>query len=67
MMGTFHMTKVALQCAGSYISGCGMIDALIETEIFLSKTVQSVLSGGHYFRSLHGMLIVTVECCLEQQ
>ena len=48
MMDAFHMTKVALKCAGKYITGSGMDDALIEAEIFDSKTVQSVLNRTHY-------------------
>lgn len=59
MMGAFHMTKVALRCAGTYLSGCGIEDGLIETEIYGSKTVQSVMSGSHYVRSLQGMLIIS--------
>ena len=59
MMGAFHMTKVALRCAGKYITGSGMDDALIEVEIFGSKTVQSVLHGIHYARSFQGMLIIS--------
>ena len=36
-----------------------MVDALIESEVFGPKTVSTVLSGGHYVRSLKGMLIVS--------
>lgn len=59
MMGMFHMTKVALRCAGRYITGSGIDDALIECDIFGIKTLDSVLKGKHYVRAFHGMLIVS--------
>ena len=59
MLGTFHMAQVLLRCAGRYITGSGLDDALIEGQVFGKKTILSVLSGGHYIRSFQGMLIVT--------
>lgn len=59
MMGMFHMTKVALRCAGRYITGSGMDDALIECEIFGIKTLDAVLKGKHYVRALKGMHILS--------
>lgn len=59
MLGMFHFAKVLLRCAGRYLTGSGMEDALIESEVFGPKTVSAVLSGGHYVRSLKGMLIVS--------
>ena len=56
MLGMFHFVKVLLRCAGRYLSGSGMDDALIESEVFGPKTV---LSGGHYVRLLKGMLIIS--------
>ena len=38
MMGMFHMSKVALRCAGRYITGSGMDDALIEIDIWKQDT-----------------------------
>ena len=38
MMGMFYMTKVALCCAGRYITGSVMDDALIETDIWNQDT-----------------------------
>ena len=55
----FHIAKVLLLCAGRYITGSGLDDALIEGQVFGKKTILSVLSGGHYIRSFQGMLIVT--------
>ncbi len=59
MLGAFHMAKVLLRCAGRYLSGSGLDDALIEAEVFGKKTLVSVLSGGHYVRSFQGMLILS--------
>lgn len=58
MLGTFHMAKILLRCAGRYIAGSGIDDALIEGQVFGKKTMNSVLSGGHYVRSFKGMLII---------
>ena len=58
MLGTFHMAYVLLQCAGRYITGSGVDDALIEGPVFGETAILSVLSGGHYIRSFQGMLIM---------
>ena len=55
MLGTFHMTKSALKCAGKYIRWSGAEDAFIETQIFGPKTLESVLNGGHYYCSFCGL------------
>lgn len=39
--------------------GCGIDDALIEAEIFESKTVQSVWRRTHYACLLEGILIIS--------
>lgn len=59
MMVIFHMAKVAVRCAGCYISKCGIDDSLIEVEIFGSKTAQSVLIRSLYVRLFQGMLIIS--------
>ena len=58
-MGAFHMTKIALKCAGKYLAGSGMDDALVEAEIFGSQVVHSVMNGSHYMQSFQGMLIIS--------
>ena len=58
-MGAFHYAKVLLRCNGKYLSGSGMDDALIESDIFGKKTLPTVLAGGHYVRSFQAMLIVS--------
>ena len=58
MLGTFHMAKNAMRCAGKYIRGFGVEDGLIEADIFGSKIVEQVLSGSHYYRSFFGICIL---------
>ena len=57
MMGIFHMAKVALHCAGKYLKENSIDIALILARCFGTNTIESVLSGGHYVRSLLGMQI----------
>ena len=39
----------------------GVEDTLIELNIFGLKTVETVLTGSHYYRSLNGLMIVAEE------
>lgn len=59
MLGMFHYTKVLLRCAGHYLSGSGVEDAVIESEVFGKQVLHAVLAGSHYVRSLQGLLIVS--------
>ena len=59
MMGMFHCVKVLLKCAGRYLLGSGIEDGLIETETFGKLTVNYVLEGSHYVRSLQDIIIVS--------
>ena len=59
MLGMFHFTKVLPRCAGLYISGSSLNDALIECGVLGPKSLSTVISGGHYVRSFKGMLIVS--------
>ena len=59
MMGMFHWAKVLLKCAGRYLTGSGIEDGLIETEVFGKLTLNSVLEGTHYVRSFQGICIVS--------
>ena len=58
ILGGFHTQKTLLRCCGAYITGCGMNDALIETNTFGKKTVLQALTGKHYVRALHAMLLI---------
>ena len=58
MLGGFHMAKIVLGAIGKYVNGCGLEDALIETNVFGKKTIQAVLGGTHYVRSLRGIQIL---------
>ena len=59
MMGMFYWVKNALRCAGRYLRGSGIEDALIEPEVFGKLTLNSVLEGNHYVRSFHGMIMLS--------
>lgn len=58
MLGSFHMARAALRCAGKFLRGSGIVDALIESRLFGSKVVEQVLTGNHYVRSFEGLMIV---------
>ena len=58
MLGTFHMAKRAMWCAGKYLKGSGIKDGVIEPSIFGSKIVEQVFGGSHYYRSMFGLCIV---------
>ena len=38
--------------------GSGVEDEFVESQIFGPKTVETVLSGGHYYRSFKGLSII---------
>ena len=59
MMGMFHWVKILMKCAGRYLKGSGIDDALIETQVFGKLTLNSVLEGSHYVRSFHGIMMVS--------
>ena len=57
------MAKAAVHCAGKILGGSG-IDTFLKREgIYGDKTLGSVLSGGHYVRSVKCMLIVSAAIC----
>ena len=58
MLGSFHMAKIALGAAGKYVKGSGLDDALIEAKVFGIKTIEAVLGGTHYVRSIRGLQIL---------
>ena len=58
MLGGFHMAKAACRCAGKYLRGSGIEDALIEPAVFGPAICESVLNGSHYYRSLLGLLMI---------
>lgn len=57
MLGSFHTAKVIKHCIGKSLTGSGIQDVLIETEVFGVKPVESVMKGTHYVRSLRGIII----------
>ena len=54
ILGTFHLSTAALKCAGKFVRGSGIEDTFIESRIFGPKTLESLLTGGHYYRSFCG-------------
>ena len=58
MLGGFHMAKAACRCAGKYLRGSGIEDALIEPAVFGPTVCESVLNGSHYYRSTLGLLMI---------
>ena len=59
VMGMFHFTKAILRCAGRYLRGSGIEDALIEQDIFGKLTLKTVMEGTHYARSFTGMIMIS--------
>ena len=57
-LGGFHMAKCLQHCIGKYIKGTGLDDVLLETNIFGKKTIEQILNGTHYVRSLRGFIII---------
>lgn len=58
MLGTFHMTKIFLGCIGKYLRNSGAETILVENAVFGPNVVQSVLAGGHYVRSVKGIMLL---------
>lgn len=57
-LGSFHTTKIIINCLGQYLEDSGIVEALIETEIFGPKVVETVLKGKHYSRGVRGMGVI---------
>ena len=45
-------------CIGKYIKCTRLDDILLETNIFGKKTIEQILNGTHYARSLRGFIIL---------
>ena len=59
MLRNFHFAKAVQHCIGKLLKGTGLSDALVETKAFGLKTIETVLAGTHYVRSLRGLLIIS--------
>ena len=57
-MGPFHWGKVLMRCNGKLMRGSGFEDAFVETGVFGPGVLETVLSGGHYYRLLAGNLLL---------
>ena len=58
MFGWFHYAKILPHCNGCYISGSGLDDALIEADVFRKRTLISILTESHYYRSKQSTLMI---------
>ena len=47
-LGSFHITKIIINCLGQYLEDSDITEALIETEVFGRKVVENALKGCHY-------------------
>ena len=57
--GTLHLTKNVLKCIGRSLSGSGVELVWLQADVFGPSVIEnSVLNGGHYNRSLNGMLLL---------
>ena len=59
MMGNFHWVKDGLKCAGRYLRGSGLDDALTETDVFGKLVLNQALDLGYYVRSFYCALLVS--------
>ena len=57
MLGTFHLTKIFIQCIGKYLRNNGAETIFVENAVFGTNVVQSVLTGGNYVRSVKGFML----------
>ena len=57
-LGGFHMEKVIIACCGTFLKGTGIESVLVESTVFGSGVVNSVMSGGNYIRGKRGMVLI---------
>ena len=58
-LGGFHMEKVMIACCGKYLEETGFDTIFVENQVYGPDIVKSVMNGGHYVRSIHGMAIIS--------
>ena len=51
MLGDFHDENISYDCIGKYLTDCGILEILIETNIFGKHVAEQALRGDHYDRS----------------
>ena len=59
MLGGFHMVRALVHCIGKILKINCLLDTLIESGTFDTKTVGEVAGGTHYVRSFGDMLILS--------
>ena len=50
--GAFHTSLCAIRCLGKTIEGSGIDEAWVEADMYSSVTVNQIINGSHYSRSL---------------
>ena len=58
MLGDFIAAKFVEHCIGKYIQGFCIEESLSQTQVFGVNTVDAVLNGTNYARSLKAYLIL---------
>ena len=58
MLGGFHTAKCLQHSIRKYIRGSGVEESLRQTRVIGVKSLDSVLDGTHYVRSLKGLFIL---------
>lgn len=59
MMGSWHLTKIVLQCIGKYLKGSGADLIFSESSVFGPTVTESVLNGTNYARSMKAYIILS--------
>lgn len=54
MLGNFHLLKVLLACVGKYLRDSGVEDLFVETKAYGVCTINQVMNGTSYARSMKG-------------
>ena len=57
-IGGFHLEKVVNGCLGTYFESSGIQNLLVKEKVYEPAVVNSVMSGGNYFRGKRGMSLI---------
>ena len=57
-IGGFHLEKVVNGCLGTYLESSGIQNLLVKEKVYEPAVVNSVMSGGNYFRGKRGMSLI---------
>ena len=57
-IGGFHLENVVNGCLGTYFESSGIQNLLVKEKVYEPAVVNSVMSGGNYFRGKRGMSLI---------